>query len=108
MPEITIRLDHPDGSVEELPLEISLEALSMREAARLEEVLGEDAFNRLTTEGITPSPKIIQAVVYVKLRSIRPEITLDGFDLSLEELGEAFGEVTPPPLSVASGGGSKA
>ena len=110
MPEITVQLDHPDGTTEAVQLDLSLETLTMREAARLEEVLGDEAFHKLTTEGITPSPRIIQALVYIKLRALYPEVALDGFDLSLEELQAAFEEEEeeePPPLSVASGGGSK-
>ena len=107
MAEITVQLDLPDGTIEAVPLDLSLDALTMREAARLEEVLGEEAFTRLTTEGITPSPRVIQALIYVKLRAIHPEVALDGFDLSLEELQAALEEEEEvPPLSVASGGGS--
>jgi hypothetical protein len=105
MGEITIQVDRDDGT-EELTLDLDLSTLTMRESVRLEAILGEQTFAALAreaTETLT-SPRVIQGVIYVKLKTLYPDIELDGFDLDLSTLQEAMPD---SPKVAASNGGSR-
>lgn len=81
-----------DGVVEDYELDPSLDKFSLKESVRLEEALGAELFERLVSSG-TPgsdveapaSPKILQAIIWSKLATVRPDIGLDEFDLDLED-----------------------
>lgn len=109
MGTVTVRLDRDDGTYEELPLELNLETLTMREAVRLEEILGVEAYTELVTNGIdgasATSARLLRGVLYVKLKTLRPDVELDAFDLDLNDLQAAL--EAPAPLGEDSGGGSK-
>jgi hypothetical protein len=108
--EVTVRVDREDGTSEDVVLTLDLQRLTMRESVRLEEILGPDTFGSLADglrQGDTISPRIVQGLLYVKLKSSHPEVTLDSFDVDLEELQRALdGEEPPAPLEEPSGDGS--
>jgi hypothetical protein len=104
MAEISVQVDR-DGSTEELTLDLDLSTLTMRESVRLEQILGEQTFaalGRQTTDTLT-SPRVIQGVIFVKLKSVYPDIELDGFDLDLATLQNAL-EVDNPKAAASNGG----
>jgi hypothetical protein len=105
MAEITIQVDQEEGT-EELTLDLDLSTLTMRESVRLEQILGEQTFAALASEAVETltSPRVIQAVIFVKLKTLYPHIELDGFDLDLASLQEAMPD---SPKVAASNGGSK-
>ena len=95
MPQlITIRIDGVEGP-EELELDMDLSSLTMREALTLEQTLGGESFDQLMKGEIAMRPSLIQAVVYAKLRTQRPDITADQFDL---ELGDLEAALEPEPV----------
>lgn len=88
-----IRIDGA-GEPTEIDVDLSLDALTMRESARLEELLGQEVFDQLASGEVTPEdlvrPALIQKLLYVKLRTQLPELTIDGFDVDLEDLNDAL------------------
>lgn len=107
MGTIRVRIDSGNGSPpEEMELDLSLDSLTMRESVRVEEVLGPDRFRDLVTKGlqssVAASPSVIQAVVFAKLATIRPDVTRDGFDLDLEDLQNAMEVPAESPLDEGS------
>jgi hypothetical protein len=109
LPDINVRLDKPDGTSETVTIDLSLDTLTMRESVRLETVLGEDTFSRIVSEGLDgaanlTSPKIIQGLIYVKLKTLHPEVELDEFDLDLEDLEKALFPKGPEPSGEGSSG----
>lgn len=107
MSRIALQVD-TDGGVEVVEVDLDFESLTMRESVWLEEALGTETFDGVTA-GKVPlmRPSIMQAMLYVKLRSVRPGITIDSFDIDLTALQEALTDVVEGegdlPKGVASG-----
>jgi hypothetical protein len=104
-----VRVDTPGGA-EEVELDLSLEKLTMRESVRLEETLGGEMFDRIMAGKVEAAemarPSFIRAMIYTKLKTIRPELELDGFDLDLEDLNAELeeGSALGPKLEEPSRG----
>lgn len=89
MNTVTITIDKEGAEPQKLELDIDFSKLSMRESVWLEKILGADTFTKLAEgQGLT-SPSVIQALLYVKLKTRRPDLQIDDFDVDLEELNLA-------------------
>lgn len=112
MSTVHIKIDRVDGTPEILELDLSLDTMTMRESVRLEAAIGPELFERLVSGSLEGpaaiSPRIVQAVIYAKLKTIRPEVELDAFDLDLEELEHALEAVAANPKAATSRKGSSA
>jgi hypothetical protein len=106
MADITVTLDRPDGTSEDVTVDLTLDSLTMRESVRLEAIIGQDVFSRLATDGLdlaeVSSPKIIQGLIFVKLKTRFPDVDLDAFDVDLDELAKAF-DIDIPKASTPEG-----
>lgn len=84
-----IRID-TEGGTEEVELSLNLEDLTMRESVRLEEQLGEVTFEALMAgklnEAAMMKPRYIRAFLYAKLKTARPDLEIDGFDVDLDDV----------------------
>lgn len=100
MPQvITVQILNEGADPESLELDLDLENLSMREAVRLEDALGPDVLADLMNGGMAKAaqrPSTIRALIYTKLKTVRPDVELDGFDLDLGELAESIAEEPDP------------
>jgi hypothetical protein len=109
MAKVTVQVDRPGEPPEQVMLELSLETLTMRESVRLEELVGPAVFADVAA-GDTKAlsrPTVIRAIIYTKLKSERPDVELEAFDLDLTELAEAFtSEENESPKGPASAGSS--
>jgi hypothetical protein len=107
MAKVTVLIDQAGLEPEAVVLELSLETLTMRESVRLEETLGPEVFAELVAGRLeaTARPSLIRAIIYAKLKTERPEVTLESFDLDLTALAAAF-EAEEPPRKKASAGSS--
>lgn len=94
MPMIQVSVDSQNGTgPETIDLDLDLETLTMREAVRLEEALGSDVLDELMAGGAMKAaerPSTIRALIYTKLKTVRPDVELDGFDLDLGALTVAL------------------
>lgn len=79
-----------DGQDEPVEVSLDLAALTMRESVWLEEMLGADGFDQLAAGEGFMRPSVIRAILYVKLRSMFPDLSADGFDVDLSVLTEAL------------------
>lgn len=105
MATVQIRIDQNGHAPEVLDLDLSLDTMTMRESVRLEEALGSERFDALVRTGFGGelSPRVIQAVVYAKLKTVRPDVELDSFDLELDDLASALESDLPKEEPSAGG-----
>jgi hypothetical protein len=107
MNTITVTVENEDGTKAEHALDLDLEALTMRESVRLEQELGADLFDRLMSQTASATelgrPTTIRALIFAKLATQVPGLTIDGFDLDLGALVEvlAEGEAVDPKANGA-------
>lgn len=95
--EVEVGIYDGDGNqIEIIGLDMDLEKLSMRESVTLERTLGSEAFDALMNGQAALRPSLIQAIVFAKLKTRRPTVTVDDFDFDLQALWEAFEGVDPP------------
>jgi hypothetical protein len=85
---VTVEVDGADGS-HLVEVDLNLDSLTLRESVHLEEALGSDATEALLAGKAAQTPKLIRAIIYAKLSSQIPDLTLDGFDLDFLQL-QAF------------------
>jgi hypothetical protein len=101
-----VKIDTPGGT-EEIELDLRIESLSMRELVRLEENIGSDTFDALMAGKLTDTqmarPSFIRALLYSKLRTIRPDLEIDNFDVDLEDLTETMARAEVVSLPKAGG-----
>lgn len=98
MAVVKVLVELEGGASEELDLDLDFTALTMRESVLVESVLGGEVFDSLMAGNVPMRPTIIQAMIYAKLHTRRPDVTLDGFDVDLEALYGALteeGEAAP-------------
>lgn len=86
-----ITIDH-DGEERQVDIDLRLGTMSLQELVRLEEALGPDRFERLTETEDVRSPKVLQAIIWTKIVTHYPSVTLDGFDLDLGALAPILAE----------------
>lgn len=79
---------------------IDLAAVTLQESCDIEDALGPEAFERYQQGNV--SPKVIRAIVWAKLRRTIPDVTLEDFDLDLNEAFAAAGDDDPGPFDVQS------
>lgn len=73
----------------EYDLDLDLDSLTLRESVRLEEQLGPDLTDQMMKTGDLPQrPSVIQALIFVKLKSELPDIDVDDFDFDLGALAD--------------------
>lgn len=95
MPVVTVQVDVTTAGVttsEAIDLELDFTRLTMRESVLIEQILGGEVFDSLLAGSPAIRPRIIQAMLYAKLRTIRPDIGLEDFDVDLEALYAALEE----------------
>lgn len=74
---------------EVLEVDLDLNKLSLQEAVRVEEQIGEEAFGRLVESEEPPrSPRFIRALLYAKIKTHYPNLEVDGFDIDIASLAE--------------------
>ena len=91
-----------NGETTEVEVDVSLDRMSLQESVRLEEAVGEVAFDRMQAaaeaaergEEFDPrglqSPKIIQAILWAKLATLYPGLSITEFDIDMESLAEVM------------------
>lgn len=99
-----------DGESREVDLDLSLSTFTLKESIRLEEAIGEQKFASLMDgREITPSPRMIQALIWTKLATLIPGVGMDDFDLDLGDIaevwkaGNATAEVIEMPMQTPDG-----
>ena len=92
---VKIAISNSDGTIEDYKLDLDLEALTMRESVVLEETLGGERFDALMAGTAEMRPTIIQALLYAKLKTHRPDVERDAFDVDLTDLYELLAGETP-------------
>lgn len=90
--QVTVTIDGNEETVD-----VSLDALTLQESCDLEDVLGFEAFARYQ-DTARPTPKVIRAILWAKLRRQFPNIDVDDFDLDFAAAGEALVEDDPGPF----------
>jgi hypothetical protein len=96
---VDISITNEDGTTEVLSLDLDLEALTMRESVVLETTLGGDRFDKLMGGKAEMRPSVIQAMLYAKLKTVRPGLEVGDFDVDLTELYEVLGGTDNPKVS---------
>ena len=102
---VKISITNSDGTVEDYKLDLDLEALTMREAVVLEETMGGERFDKMMAGTAEMRPTVIQAMIYAKLKTHRPDIGLNDFDVDFGDLFTALGDVDDPKELNGSPGG---
>ena len=85
MAEIKVEVTDADGITEVVLLELDLNKLTMREAVTIEEMIGPEMTDQLMSGVIAPRPTVLRAILYAKLKTQRPSITLEGWDIDMVE-----------------------
>lgn len=88
-----------DQGTSEVDVDFELESLTLREQVRLERELGEETFDLLMSGKAPMRPSIIQAFVFVKLKTLYPSLEIDSFDLDLTQLVEVESNPLAEPSS---------
>ncbi len=91
-----------DGHTEQVDLDLAVERFTLKESVRLEDALGSDLAQSLFSdpEGVPGTPKMIQALIWAKLATTYPGISLEDFDLELADMAEAMTEDEPAAIDV--------
>ena len=95
-----------DGTTESHEIDLDPANFRMSEAVAFEEAMGSQAAAMLAGEEITVSFAMMQALVWVKLRTIHPGLKRDGFDFELGDLAttaepDTVAEAAPVPSAEA-------
>lgn len=92
---ITIRQD--DQPEVEVDVDVTLSDLTVQEAARLEEELGPDRFDRLIDEDprMVRSPSVLRALIWTKVVTHVPGVAIDEFDLDMGQMAGFVQEEDP-------------
>jgi len=98
MNRIDIEITNSDGTAEIFALDLDLESLTMRESVVLETTLGGERFDLLMLGKAEMRPSVIQALLYAKLKTDRPDLELDSFDVDLTALYEVLGGDDDPKV----------
>jgi hypothetical protein len=99
---LKFEIDDGEGTrVMEVDLDLNPQTLTMRESIRLEDAIGSEATKVLFGGGeVAVTPKLIRALVWAKLASSIPGLSLEGFDIPIAafaSLGEEFaGDISLP------------
>jgi hypothetical protein len=94
-----------DGETHTENVDLDVSGLSMRQAVKLEKVLGKDQCGRLLSgdESVSRLPSTIQAIVYVHLSAKFPTLGIDDFDFDLRSFGDTDDEPVVLPMSLPDG-----
>ena len=91
--QITIQLTEGDTTTD-VDIDLSLEAFTLRESVVLEDHLPDGVFRRLMDGEFKPAemtPRVIQAVIYARLRTAGWDVPIDAFDFQWGTLADALG-----------------
>jgi hypothetical protein len=104
MTALKFEVTDSDGDTRIVEAELSLDpsTMTLRETVRLEDAIGSAKAEQLFSGvAVSMTPKLIQAMVWAKLATEVPGLTLDGFDIPIgdfEELEDFGGEVVEMPV----------
>jgi len=75
-------------------VELSSKGLTLKESVRLQRALGNDGWDEFTQGVIRPDT--MQAIIFVKLGHLFPDLKLDDFDIDLDAAFTAFSSEDDP------------
>ncbi len=79
-----------DGTTTEHDVDLGMDDLSMRQAVRLEKILGVERIGGLFSgdKAAAMLPTTIQGLIFVQLEGQFPGLELDGFDFNLSDMAD--------------------
>lgn len=95
MSEVKIKLLTDQGE-EDVSLNISFDSMSLQELTTLEETVGPDVFDQLSSGKVSPRPSVLRAMVFAKLKTVYPTLEIEQFDTDSAALVEALTEADGP------------
>lgn len=73
-------------------VDVTLSSLTLRQGVAVEEAVGADAWDAFVSGSASMRPSLMRALLWAKLRDLIPDLTIDDFDLPIEDLIDALAE----------------